>query len=324
MDETGTGSIVGLDVGGTKTAVLVTDARLQVLAAHSRPTDTASPQALLAGVRAAVDAALAEAGVDPAQVTAVGAGVAGHIDAAQGVVRLAVNLNLREFPLGAALQAAFGRPVVMDNDVRTAVLGAYRFACQDASLRHVAYLSIGTGISAGLVVDGRVYRGAHGMAGEIGHLPLLPNGERCSCGARGCLETVAAGPAIARRWQQERGAAPDARVTARDVFAAARQGDAAAQRVIQRTGVYVARAIHWLALAYDVEKIILGGGVTHAGTPFLNPVLQALDQIRAESALAASLLGDEPPLLLPRDYDPGTWGAVLLARQARGTRSEAR
>jgi len=100
-----------------------------------------------------------------------------------------------------AYPSALGVPCFLENDVRTAALGVQRYDA-GAAIQHLAYVSIGTGIAAGLILQGRLYTGAHGMAGEIGHMIVEPNGRRCACGARGCLETVAAGPAIARLGQE--------------------------------------------------------------------------------------------------------------------------
>ena len=187
---------VGLDIGGTKTAALVADGT-GPLVEVTRPTDVASPARLVAGIVATVRQALGQ--LEPGrQLLAVGAGVPGLIDPAGGTVRMAVNLNLVEpYPLRDALEQALGVPVALENDVRVAALGAFHWARSRSDIGSLAYLSIGTGIAAGLVLDGKLYRGAQGMAGEIGHIPIDSAGPRCGCGQYGCLEAIAAGPAIA-------------------------------------------------------------------------------------------------------------------------------
>jgi predicted NBD/HSP70 family sugar kinase len=155
------------------------------------------------------------------------------------------------------------------------------------------------------------------MAGEIGHVSVDPDGLRCSCGQIGCLETIAAGPGIARQ------AVPffGANVTTKDVFAAASNGNAAAQAIIKRTSTLLARTIQWLVMAYDVEKIVLGGGVTNAGSAFLNPILSEFAHLRQHSVLTQMMLADEKIMLLLPGFSVGVWGTIHLARQASANSS---
>ncbi|MFN2161703.1 MAG: ROK family protein [Candidatus Promineifilaceae bacterium] len=300
------GLFVGLDIGGTKTAVLVSDRSMNVLGWGTAPTVTSSPQALVEGIYRAVEDVLAARGLATDDLLAVGAGVPGMVDPQTGIVQLAVNLNLHTFPLGSALSERFGVPVVLENDVRAASLGAYRWLKNISPQRFMAYLSIGTGISAGLVADGRLYRGAHGMAGEIGHVIFDPDGDRCACGLSGCLETISAGPSIARQWAHNGG-------TAEEVFAAAKQGDLAAQLVIQQAAQGVARAVQLLVMAYDVDRVVLGGGVMNAGDVFLEPIYAALAEMRAQSPLAERMLAADKVVAAPKEADVARWGAVMLA-----------
>ncbi|MCA9968747.1 MAG: ROK family protein [Anaerolineales bacterium] len=303
---------IGLDIGGTKTAVLVADGAQRVLAQARGATQADTPAALLAATRRLVCDALAAAGLTAAQVAAIGVGVPGQVNADSGEVLLAVNLNLTNYPLGSALAEACGAPCLVENDARLAAVGAYAWLAARQPVRHVAYLSVGTGISAGFVLDGALYRGAHGLAGEIGHVVVEPDGARCGCGARGCLETIVSGPAIARQ-----GAAVlPPPCTAADVYAAARQGHPGAQAVVQRVSGYLARAIQWLLMTTDVEKIVIGGGVAGAGAAFLDPILHELARLRGHSPLFQTMLRDDKLVLLPPDYNAGTWGAVRLAQQA--------
>jgi predicted NBD/HSP70 family sugar kinase len=155
---------------------------------------------------------------------------------------------------------------------------------------------------------------------------LDPEGPACACGNRGCFETIAAGPAITRQaaagWASRRnghvadGAPRAAMAGAEGVFAAAAAGDETAREVIESAGRAVAWGIHLLALAYDVERIVLGGGVSHAGQPFLAPISRELDRLRAISPLSAEILVPDLVQLLPAGSDAGAWGAVILAREA--------
>jgi glucokinase len=174
-----------------------------------------------------------------------------------------------------------------------------------------------------------LHRGALGLAGEIGHAIIEPGGPLCACGNRGCFEAVAAGPAIVSRtlqgWAVRRNGrnleafeeARDRKVTgAEDVFAAAAAGDVVARDVIESTGRAIAWGIHLLALAYDVERIVIGGGVSHAGAAFMAPIRRELDRYRAASPLAAEILPPDLVQLLPAGADAGAWGAVTVARES--------
>ena len=186
----------------------------------------------------------------------------------------------------------------------------------------LAYLGIGTGISAGVVIDGVLHRGSRGLAGEIGHVVLEPGRPRCACGLRGCFEALASGRGIGELAEaaidagEATSLAGHRPATAVDVYREAVAGDAVARRIVEAAGRHVARAIHELVMTYDVRRVVLGGGVTHAGAPFLDPVTRALDELRAASELAREALPADVVHLLPPDADAGGWGGVILARSA--------
>ena len=306
---------VGLDIGGTKTAAVVVDHDGQVLGRAVRPTDGANPDALIGATVETVKLALSDSARPNDTLIAAGVGVPGQVDPASGTVRLAVNLNLREpFRLREALQEALGVPVALENDVRAAAWGAYHWARSTQPLTSLAYLSVGTGIAAGLVLDGRLYRGAHGMAGEIGHIPMDPAGPRCVCGATGCLEAIAAGPAIsaaaARANIRTHSGRPP---STKEVFSLAAGGHPAAVAIVDHAAGFLSRAIYLLLMTYDVEKVVLGGGVTQSGDAFEQPLRNAMKALRANSALVASMMPDEKAGIVPPHFHAGVMGAVQLA-----------
>jgi predicted NBD/HSP70 family sugar kinase len=269
----------------------------------------------------ALEATLAEAGLTAEDLLAIGVGVPGRVEPDEGTVTLAVNLGWHDLPLGPRLVERFGVPVAVENDVRAAAAGlhARRVTGDDADL---AYLGIGTGISAGVVIDGVLHRGSRGLAGEIGHVVVEPGGPQCACGLRGCFEALASGRGIGELAEAAIDAgeattlAAHRPATAVDVYREAVAGDAVARRIVQAAGGHVARAVHELVMTYDVRRVVLGGGVTHAGTPFLDPVTSALDELRAASELAREALPADVVHLLPPDADAGGWGGVILARSA--------
>ncbi len=305
---------LGIDIGGTKIAVIVLNQNNQVVGQALAPTETTTPAHLVKGIIAAANCALTQAHTDITQVAGVGIGIPGQVNTHTGEVALAVNLNLSNYPLGHELSQQWGKPVILENDVRAAAVGAYFHLTQPSALSphsSLAYLSIGTGIAAGVVLNGQLHRGANGMAGEVGHITVDPQGERCACGQTGCLETIVAGPALVR--QAERVGLRVAH--AGEVYAAAHQGHSGAQTIVQRVSAALCQAIQWLVLTYDVEKVILGGGVTQAGATFLDPVLQTVAQRRANSPLLQMLLPDDKIALLPAGFNAGAWGAIALAQQ---------
>jgi glucokinase len=232
-----------------------------------------------------------------------------------GVVRLAVNLDGADIPLARVVGDATGLPCIVEHDARAA---AAWLARRDGT-RDLAYLSVGTGISAGLIIEGRLLRGADGLAGEIGHTVADPNGPICTCGLRGCLEAVAAGPAIAReaRARSPIGSAGlVAGETARDVFEAAGHGDPVARGVIEEVAVYLARAIRALVLGFGVSRVVVGGGVAGAGQLLLAPLLAAIAQERSVSRLVDAAFSSTAIELLPPTTNAGARGAAALVRDA--------
>lgn len=324
------GVVVGIDIGGTKTAILVCAGDGTILGRAVSPTAVGSPDRAADAIATLIEGALDEAHVAGRDVVALGVGVPGRVDRERGHVTLAVNLDWHDLPLGPRLTARLGIPTFLENDVRAAALGLHRRRVF-GSVESLALLAIGTGIAAGVVLDGVLHRGAHGLAGEVGHLILEPGGLPCACGNRGCFETVAAGPAIrsrtiagwaARRNGREHDQLPADATGARAVFAAAADGDDVATEVIESTGRAIAWGIHLLALAYDVERIVIGGGVSHAGEPFMAPIRRELDRYRAASPLAAEILLPNLVQLLPPGADAGAWGAVTIARDSLGLASQ--
>jgi glucokinase len=316
---------IGVDVGGSKIAVLVVDGNERILAREVAPTAAGAPERAVDEIAAVVDSALAPAGARIEDVAAIGVGVPGRVDPLTGSVALAVNLGWSDLPLGSRLEAHFGRPCVVENDVRAAALGLHRRRVVGA-IDHLAYLAVGTGVSAGVVLHGGLHRGAHGLAGEIGHVIVEPDGARCACGQRGCLETLVSGSAIARiaREAVESGratalagaSATPAAPTAIDVYRAAASGDPVALDIADAVGRRLAWAVHLLVMAYDVERVVLGGGVSHAGATFLLPIERELDRLRGMSALANEQLAPGILELLPPGSNAGAWGAVTIAAAA--------
>ena len=297
---------VGLDIGATKTLGVRTDSEGRVLDRVRVPTEP-GPDGV---VRTAVEV-VRRLGLSTGDGWSLGVGVPGLVDVDRGAVKHAVNLGLDGdwFPLRDRLADRLGLTVLVENDVNAAAMGAT--ALLPASVPHdLAYLSLGTGLAAGLVLDGRLRRGIHGAAGEIGHLPVDPAGAECPCGQRGCLETVASGSALAAAWN----GTPDV-PAASAVLAAAADGDPRAVAVRNRFADGVAAAIRLLCLTVDVEAVVLGGGVAQVGEPLRAAVAEALERQAAGSGFLRSLALAERLRVVPADHPVAAVGAALLGRR---------
>ncbi|MFL5727266.1 MAG: ROK family protein [Chloroflexota bacterium] len=318
--------LVGVDVGGSKIAVLVVDSESTIRGRHTIPTAVGAPLGAAGHIADAISAALMVAGAGIDRAAAVGVGVPGRVDRRRGEVSLAVNLGWHRLLLADQLEARLGVPCAIDNDVRAAAAGIVdRGLLGDVA--DFVYLAVGTGISAGVVIDGRVHRGTRGLAGEIGHIVVDADGPRCPCGLRGCLETVAAGPAIARaaaamiatgRSSTIAAAAGAEGLEAADVFRAAAGGDPLGAEIVARAGRYLARAIHALVMTYDVERVVIGGGVSRAGEGLMGPIRAELTDMRASSELAAEMVPPDVVTVSPDGPDAGAWGGVSIARALAG------
>jgi predicted NBD/HSP70 family sugar kinase len=305
---------VGLDVGGTKTDAVAVDDAGAIVGRLRLPTGW-GPDAVGQTVVDAVRALGAEAGVDLAAVRSVGVGIPGQIEPGTGRVVHAVNLGVESLDLAAVVGPQLGVPVQVENDVKAAALGAHALHTDGGASApgSMAYLNLGTGIAAGIVSDGVLWRGARGTAGEVGHISVDPNGPLCRCGQRGCIESFAGGGAVAERWRR-RSALP-----VRDVFDAADAGDAEAQQL--RTGLArgVAAAIRVLVLTADVDIVVLGGGVTALGDRLMADVSAELTASAEASPFMRSLRLQERVELLPPGSPAAALGAAIVGAQGDST-----
>jgi glucokinase len=279
-------------------------------------------EALPAGELAAQTARLVSELRDAAggPVAAVGVGVPGLVNPSTGRVVISSDIpSAVRGDLLNELKAATGLPVVLDNDANAGALGEYTVGAGRGS-RNMFYVTIGTGIGGALILEGRLWRGVSGFAGEFGHITIDPEGVECTCGNVGCLETVASAPNIVRRAHERLlrdstsslsrlGLAKD--FTAADVAHEARGGDDFALLMIERTGRYIGTAVAAVINLLNVERVVLGGGVMDAGELILNPIIREAGRrsfqpcFEATQIVAATLGPDAVPI-----------GAAMLARSA--------
>jgi predicted NBD/HSP70 family sugar kinase len=275
------GAVVGLDFGHDSLRVAVADLSYAILAETSidLEVDTAAQDALDTGARL-VGELIEEAGVDRDRVLAAGMGLPGPIDRASGLVHSQpilpswVGLNpARE------MEERLELPVHLDNDANVGALGESTFGVGRGT--HVmAYLRLSAGIGAGLVINGRPFRGARGVAGEIGHVLVDPNGPICRCGNRGCLETFVAGPALCELLRRSHG-----QLTVRDLLRLAEDGDAGCQRVLADAGRVVGRAVADLCNYLNPDLVVVGGDLSVAGDVLLEPMREAVRRFAIPAAM---------------------------------------
>lgn len=276
--------VLALDIGGTKLAAGVVTPEGQLLAELA----TATRPGYLAREILAVQLALGEktlerVGLAYADLSGVGVSFGGPVDFPSGKTVTCHHLPGWEgIALRDLVAAHTGLPVVMDNDANAAALGETVFGAAKGCA-HVLYVTVSTGIGAGLVLDGRVHRGATSTAGELGHTLVAPKGPGCTCGRRGCLEAVAAGPALARAAREAlakgepsslRSLDPD-QLTAKEVAEAA-PTDALAAKIMQQAGAYLGLALAAAVNLVNPEIIVIGGGVSQAGDCLFRPLRQVV------------------------------------------------
>ncbi len=307
-------SVLGLDIGGTKLAAGVVDWQGRILARGVIPTLASEGLApvLLRAMELCRDLLnRLETRSDP--VTCIGVGCAGPVDVERGVVTNPPNLpGWSEVLLVEHIQGALGLPTRLDNDANAAALGEFHYGAGKGA-RSLFYLTVSTGVGGGIVLDGKIWHGVSGVAGEIGHMTVLPDGPLCGCGNRGCLEAMSSGSAIVRRAQEAALRRPtplrdivDLKTT--DVERLARAGDDVAQEVwnsaIQYLGIGIAAAMTILG----PDRIIVGGGVTAAGEFFFEP-------LRAEVQRRVHIVSTDLIPILPAALgaDVGILGAAAVA-----------
>lgn len=303
---------IGIDIGGTKTHAVVLDDGGAVLAQTRMPTGFGADAVLATAVAAAIAVAEAQ-GEGLEAFDSIGVGIPGAVDPSTGSVAHAVNLGVEALALGTELAHRFGRAVGVENDVNAAALGAHHLLGGAAALPSMAYLNLGTGLAAGIVLDGVLWRGRRGTAGEIGHIPVDPAGELCPCGQRGCLETLASGSAIARLWPEGRGAPAAA------LFDAAARGEERAVAAAERLVGNIAAAVRILVLTVDVDAVVIGGGLSALGPRLLEAVRARLEADAQRSPFLDSLALAPRVLLVPAGAPVAAVGAALV-----GERSGAR
>jgi glucokinase len=307
---------IGIDIGGTKIAGALVDAEGQILKDLRVPTPAEDPNALVDAV-----VGLIEELSKGQEVLGAGIAAAGFIDADQANIIYAPNLSWRNEPFKAKLEARLSIPVIIENDANAAGWAEYRYGA-GKGYKHMIMLTIGTGVGGAVITDGKMLRGGFGIAGELGHLRIVPDGILCGCGQKGCLESYGSGTALLKAAkdlaasESQEGArlreleASAGKLTGHEVYQAILESDPGALRILAELGSWLGQAIASLTAVLDPEVVVIGGGVSAAGDLLLNPIREAyLKHLPAQ--------GFRPELRISAAEfvnDAGVVGAADLAR----------
>ena len=271
--------IGGIDLGATKILSVVVSRSGRLLAEDLRPTEGRDgPDAVIANMIASLRQAVASAG--GGQLAAIGIDAPGPVEYARGIITSPPNLpGWHDVPLASIFEKEFGVPCVLENDANAAAFAEHRWGSGRGS-RHMLFLTVSSGVGGGIIIDGNLYRGASGAAGEVGHMTINARGARCHCGCRGCLEMYASGIAIARLGRRLVARHPESLLarlareqplSAKLVHQAADQGDEGARDLIAEAGHALGVGLASLINVFNPQVIVLDGSLTKMGDLYLGP-----------------------------------------------------
>ncbi len=287
------GLVGAIDMGATHMSVALADFAARIHQESEFPFDIKDgPEVCLARADQNLREMLEGQGLSISDISAIGIGVPGPVITEAGmVVAPPIMPGWDRYPIRASMEKMWKRPVTLNNDAELGALGEWAYGAGRGE-RNIAYIKVGSGVGAGLILNQQIYGGTTGAAGEIGHLTIDENGPLCDCGNRGCLEAFAGGHAIARQGQSLAKSGkrtlladlPIEKITALEVAEAARRGDLHAQEILRRAGTYIGIAIAGLINLFNPSVVIIGGGVSQVGDSLTAPIRQAV----RERAMRAS------------------------------------
>ncbi len=275
--------ILGVDLGGTKILTAVVDPTGKMVSRdHSVTPASRGPEAVVQAILDSADRALSQAGIRSTDLCTIGVGAPGLSDPGTGVLFTSPNLpGWEDVPLGDIVEKKFEKKVFLINDANAAAVGEFFFGA-GRTARNFIYVTISTGIGGGVMIDGRIYTGSTGTAGEIGHMTIDPKGPPCNCGNIGCWEQLGSGTALAREARRNilagvrtsilNHAGGDVeKVNAEIIHRAAQNGDSLAMELIAQTGMYIGIGLANLINLFNPELIVIGGGLSNIGEMLLEP-----------------------------------------------------
>ncbi len=307
---------VGIDVGGTGVKAGVVDESGRIIAKATIKTAVEKgADAVMEDMAEVAGQAVEKAGLTMEEIEAIGIGIPGVLDPATGIVPFCTNLGWHQVPVIERMHELTGRPIYVDNDATVAAL-AESVAGVSAGVKNSVFLTLGTGVGGGIVIDGKVYSGTHGVASELGHHITHMGGEKCTCGNRGCWERYASATALIRMGKEAAAAHPESALakftdlTAKDVVDSAKAGDETALAVFDQYTEELALGMVNIINFLDPEIIAIGGGVSAAGEFLLEPIRQKLKKYVFYKDLPYSEIK-----LATMGNDAGIVGAAMLGRK---------
>ncbi len=284
------GKRIGIDVGGTNVKIALVDDKGKIIYSNSVPTYAQMGyEYTVNNIKQAIKDLMRETNTKPTDIQGIGFDFPGQVDYKTGIVKLAPNIpGWVNVPIAKMIEDEFHIPTRIDNDVRCAALGELKFGAGKGCENFVC-ITVGTGIGSGLVINGKLVRGAANAAGEIGHIKLqMQGGPICGCGDTGCLEAFASGPSIVAMAQEylkggkstkfREMAGADGEITPYIVAKAAEAGDPVAKRIFEITGYYIGMGLVSVINLLNPEKVIIGGGVAEAGDLLLEPIRKTIKE----------------------------------------------
>lgn len=285
---------IGVDLGGTAIKVGICSEEGKLLQTYEGPTEAdKGAETLIDNIERYVRHIVEQSEYDWDQVKGVGAGVAGFTNVREGIIILAPNVGLRDFHIRKILEDRLGKPVMIDNDANVAALGEAWGGAGEGIENCVCY-TLGTGVGGGIIINGKIYQGFSGLAGELGHISVVPDLEaiQCGCGKIGCLETVSSATGIIRMGKDAVGRGERTTlslvesITAKDVFDAAKAGDEVSIRIVNRAAYYIGKSLAAVALVLNPELFIIGGGVSKAGDILFDEIRRVFAELTPEPTQA--------------------------------------
>ncbi len=310
---------IGVDLGGTNIAVGVISEDLKIVGRGVKKTNCPRPaEEIFDDIAAAVQIAILDAGITINDVVSVGVGTPGTVNKENGYIEFANNLDFKQVPAKEMLEKRIGKPVYLDNDANCAALGEAVAGVGKGSKNFVA-VTLGTGVGSGIIIDGKIVNGNNYAGGEMGHMVICVDGERCNCGRRGCWEQYSSATALIRQTIDAMKRNQDSvmweiaendmeKVNGRTAFDAMRAGDAAGKEVVDNYIYYLAAGITNIVNALQPEFICLGGGVANEKENLLAPLRKYVERERysrysnKQTKIVSAELGN----------DAGIFGAALL------------
>lgn len=281
---------VGVDLGGTTIKVGICNQAGQLIQTYEGPTETdKGVDTIIDNIEKYVRHIVEQSPYSWDQLAGVGAGVAGFTNVREGVIILAPNVGFRDVPIRSILEKRIDKPIKIDNDANVAALGE-AWSGAGRGIENCVCYTLGTGVGGGIIINGKIYQGSSGLAGELGHISVVPDLEaiQCGCGKMGCLETVSSATGIIRMAKDavERGDRTSLsmveHIAAKEVFDAAKAGDEVASRIVNRAAFYLGKSMAAVAAILNPEVFIIGGGVSKAGDILFNEIREVFAKLAPE------------------------------------------